>query len=71
MGWSATIAIRPLLRVLPWEGFEWLLAGGLLYTIGLVFYASRRLHAHALWHLCVLAGSICHYVAVYRYVVAA
>jgi len=69
MGWCVTIAVVPLLRVLPWPGFEWLLAGGLLYTVGVIFYVSRRRHAHAWWHSCVLAASICHYVAVYRYVV--
>jgi hemolysin III len=71
MGWCVIIAIGPLLRVLPWQGLEWLLAGGLLYSVGVIFYASQRKHAHALWHLCVLAGSLCHYVAVYRYVVGA
>lgn len=69
MGWCAIIAVGPLLRSLSWRGFEWLLAGGLLYTAGVIFYVSRRKHAHAVWHSCVLAGSICHYVAVYRYVV--
>ncbi len=71
MGWCVIIALGPLLRALPWRGFEWLLAGGLLYTAGVAFYASRRTHAHALWHLCVLTGSICQYVAIYRYVVLA
>ncbi|MCX6622872.1 MAG: hemolysin III family protein, partial [Acidobacteria bacterium] len=53
---------------LPWAGFLWLLAGGLCYTVGVVFYANRRRYAHFIWHLFVLAGSICHYWAVFRYV---
>lgn len=70
MGWCAIVAVRPLLRGLPWEGFVWLLAGGLSYTAGVVFYASRRRYAHAIWHLFVLGGSACHYWTIYRYVLA-
>jgi hemolysin III len=70
MGWCAIIVIRPLLRGLPWDGFLWLLAGGLAYTAGVVFYASRRPYAHAVWHLFVLSGSACHYWTIYRYVLA-
>lgn len=68
MGWTAVVAIRPLLHVLPWSGFLWLLAGGVLYTLGVVFYAWHRKYAHTMWHLFVLAGSACHFVAVCRYV---
>ena len=68
MGWLAVVAIRPLLDVLPWEGFLWLLAGGLAYTAGLIFYASKKRYAHAVWHMFVLAGSVFHFCAVYRYV---
>jgi len=69
MGWLALVAIRPLLQVLPWHGFVWLLAGGLAYTAGVIFYSSRYRYSHAIWHLFVLAGSVCHYCAVYLYVV--
>jgi hemolysin III len=68
MGWNAVIAIQPLVRALPWSGFLWVLAGGLLYTLGVAFFASRRKYAHTIWHLFVLAGSACHFLAVYRYV---
>jgi hemolysin III len=71
MGWLALIALKPLLAALPRAGFLWLLAGGLSYTLGVVFYAldERLRHAHGVWHLFVLAGSAGHYVAVLRYVV--
>ena len=68
MGWFAVVAIRPLLRALPWQGFLWLLAGGLFYTVGVVFFAWRRKYSHTIWHLFVLAGSGCHFFAVYRFV---
>lgn len=70
MGWCAIVAIRPLLRGLPWDGFLWLLAGGVSYTAGVIFYASQRRYAHSVWHLFVLGGSACHYWAIYRYVLA-
>ncbi len=69
MGWCAVGAVRPLLAQLPWAGFEWVLAGGVAYTAGVAFFASHRPYTHAVWHLFVLAGSACHYWAIYRYVV--
>lgn len=70
MGWGALVALVPLLHGLGPGGFAWLAAGGLLYTIGIVFYAmdTRLRHAHGIWHLFVLAGSSAHYVAILRYV---
>ncbi|MCM2357152.1 MAG: hemolysin III family protein [Geobacteraceae bacterium] len=70
MGWTILLAIRPLLRVYPWQGMVLLAAGGLFYTGGIVFYAldKRFARAHGLWHLCVLAGSISHYLAVLLYI---
>ncbi len=72
MGWSCLIAFRPLLERLPTGGIALLIAGGLCYTLGLVFFAwkSLRFH-HFIWHLFVLAGSICHYFAIFHYVVPA
>jgi hemolysin III len=64
MGWLAVAAIKPFLRTVPAATLGWLLAGGLAYTVGTVFYMSRRRHAHAIWHGFVLAGSACHFVAV-------
>jgi hemolysin III len=70
MGWLAVVAVGPMFRHVPGGGIAWLVAGGLLYTGGVVFYAWERLrYAHAVWHLCVLGGSVCHYVAVLGYVV--
>ena len=67
LGWIALIAIRPLWAVLPVSAWAWLLAGGIAYTAGVVFYAARIPYAHFVWHLCVLAGSACHYFAVLWY----
>jgi hemolysin III len=65
MGWLALIAAKPLLQHVSLGGIELLIAGGLLYTIGIVFFATRRVpYHHAIWHGFVLAGSICHYFAV-------
>jgi len=69
MGWLVVIAVRPLVRTVPFGGIMWLLAGGLAYSLGIIFFGSTRLRFnHAMWHLFVLAGSVCHYVAVIRYV---
>jgi hemolysin III len=70
MGWMIVLAIKPLLEVLPFAGFLWLLAGGIFYTSGIVFYALDRRYSwmHGVWHLFVLAGSISHYVAILVYV---
>jgi hemolysin III len=70
MGWLILAAFGPLRSALPMEGIAWLLAGGVFYTAGIVFFAqSKRVpYMHGVWHLCVMAGSICHYVTVLRYV---
>jgi hemolysin III len=70
MGWLVVLALDPLLVALPRAGFYWLLAGGLFYTSGIVFFALDRRYPwmHGVWHLFVLAGSISHYVAVLVYV---
>ncbi len=70
MGWVALVAIVPLLQTLGLVGFYWILAGGGFYTIGIVFYVldTRLTHAHGIWHLCVIAGSVTHYVAIFQYV---
>lgn len=70
MGWLALVALKPLLAALPWMGFVWLVAGGLCYTVGIVFYSldERLRYAHGVWHLFVLAGAIAHFFAVYYYV---
>jgi hemolysin III len=69
IGWLAVIAMKPLLAMLPTGGILWLVAGGMAYTLGVAFYSWRRLpYNHAIWHVFVLAGSVCHYVAVLIYV---
>jgi hemolysin III len=70
MGWLALIAIRPLWDHIPMPGWLWLIGGGLAYTVGLLFYAANRVpYGHFVWHLCVLAGTVCHYLAVLWYAV--
>jgi hemolysin III len=70
MGWVALVALIPLVHALGRSGFAWVAAGGLFYTVGIVFYAldTRLTHAHGVWHLFVLAGSATHYIAILRYV---
>lgn len=71
MGWLIVLAIKPAIRWIPADGLAWLFAGGLFYSVGLVFYAWKRLpFHHAVWHLFVLAGSTCHYLAIYLYVIS-
>ncbi|MFZ5657387.1 MAG: PAQR family membrane homeostasis protein TrhA [Pseudomonadota bacterium] len=71
MGWVALVAIGPLLRALDGATLGWLLAGGVAYTLGTAFYLRESRFAHAIWHLFCVAGSVSHYVAVMRQVVAA
>ncbi len=70
MGWIVLVAVKPLLVALGREGFAWLASGGVLYTIGIIFFAydSRFRHWHGIWHLFVMAGSLLHFVAIWRYV---
>lgn len=70
MGWIAVVAIGPLARAITWPGIAWIGVGGILYTLGVLFFALDRLrYFHALWHVFVLAGSGAHFVAVLLYVV--
>jgi hemolysin III len=70
MGWTVVIAVKPLVAHVPPAAIAWLVAGGLAYTGGVVFYGWTKLrYSHAVWHLFVLAGSVCHYIAVVLYVV--
>lgn len=69
MGWVSLAFAKPLIEALPAGGLGWLAAGGLLYTGGVFFYLrDRPRFDHAVWHLFVLGGSVCHYVSVFRYV---
>lgn len=69
MGWLVLIAAQPVLDAVPAPGLLWLLVGGLAYTLGVAFFIvdSRVRFAHTLWHLFVVVGSCCHFVAVFRY----
>ena len=64
MGWLVVVATGPLREALPGSTLAWLVGGGLAYTAGTLFYLSRQRYAHAVWHLFVLAGSVCHFAAV-------
>jgi hemolysin III len=70
MGWVALVAINPLLAALTWAGFSWLVAGGVAYTLGIIFYLydEKFSHGHGIWHLFVVAGSLLHYFAILLYV---
>jgi hemolysin III len=69
-GWVIVFAIRPLYHAIGGHGLAWLVAGGVLYSLGIVFFALDRLrYFHMVWHLFVLAGSVAHYFAVLFYVV--
>ena len=71
MGWIVLVAVKPLLAALGGVGFSWLVAGGVLYTVGILFFAydQRFRHWHGIWHLFVMAGSLLHFVAIAGYVV--
>ncbi len=70
MGWIVLVAVKPLLAALGTAGFAWLAAGGVFYTVGIIFFAldSRLRHAHGIWHLFVITGSVLHFVAILFYV---
>jgi hemolysin III len=70
MGWLAVVAISPLWLALKPAGFAWLAAGGALYTIGILFYATdhKLRHGHGVWHLFVLGGSACHFLTMLLHV---
>ena len=77
MGWACVTAIRPIIAALTPAAFGWLLAGGIIYTIGGVIYAlklplfnsrHKNFGSHEIFHLFVMGGSICHYVMMYRFV---
>lgn len=70
MGWIIIFALKPLLINMPLWGLFWLLIGGFAYTVGVGFYAAKKVkYAHFVWHLFVILGSLCHSIAVLRYAV--
>lgn len=70
MGWLVVIAWKPLTQALPAGGMAWLLAGGLAYSAGVYFYVQSHKvrHGHGIWHLFVLAGSLCHFMCMLLFV---
>jgi hemolysin III len=70
MGWIVLVAVKPLMAALGTAGFTWLALGGVLYTVGIIFFAydKRFRHWHGIWHLFVITGSLLHFVAIVGYV---
>lgn len=69
MGWLAIVMVKPLLAVLPTAAVDWLVIGGIFYTIGTVFYLDKKIpYNHAIWHLFVLGGTISHFISIFKYV---
>lgn len=65
MGWLVLVAIKPVLAALDAWTFGWLVAGGVFYTLGTIFYHRESIpYSHAIWHLFCIAGSVCHYISV-------
>ena len=69
MGWLIVVALKPLVAALSLGGLLWIAAGGAFYTLGVIFYVTKRIpYNHAIWHIFVLCGSICHFFAMLLYV---
>ncbi len=69
MGWGIVLSIKPLAQNLPAGGLWLLIAGGLVYTVGIIFYVMKKYrYMHSVWHLFVLAGSVCHYFSILLFV---
>lgn len=77
MGWTCVLAFAPIIHSLPKQGFEWLLAGGIIYTLGGIIYAlklpifnnrHKNFGLHEIFHLFVMAGSVCHFILMYQFV---
>ena len=68
LGWALLLAAGPIWQLVPPAGLAWLLAGGLAYTLGIAFFRAEQIrYAHFIWHLLVLTGTICHFVAILLY----
>jgi hemolysin III len=70
MGWVAVIGVVPLINALTWSGFAWIVAGGVVYSVGTIFYFydEKFKHWHGIWHVFVLGGSVLHYIAILQFV---
>jgi hemolysin III len=67
LGWLVLVAAKPICETFPWHVLAWIGAGGVFYTAGVYFVAADRRFYHSIWHLFVLAGSACHFLAVMHY----
>lgn len=75
MGWTAVVALKPMLAIFSWQALFWLFAGGIVYTLGAIVYGVRwpdplpdHVGFHGVWHVLVLAGSLAHFVFIAAYV---
>lgn len=71
MGWCAIFALKPVLDVMGWSGFGWILGGGVAYTLGIIFFAlgMKIKYTHSIWHIFVLLGTIIQFIGILFYVV--
>ena len=67
MGWIAVVAVKPLMEVMPFGLFMWILGGGLFYSLGTIFYLKEIRYFHFIWHLFVIAGTLCHFFGLLFY----
>ena len=71
MGWLAVIAIKPLMNTIPIFGIILLFAGGLFYTLGVLFLVTKKIkHNHLIWHIFVIMGTACHYILIFKYLLS-
>lgn len=70
MGWLAVFALEPLRAALPPQAIGWLVAGGVVYTLGIVFFAMSKHvpYTHGIWHMFAIGGSVCHYVMIWQFI---
>ena len=69
MGWMGVLGMKAMYASLHFQGVLWIVAGGLFYTLGIIFFVLDRRYCHLVWHVFVLAGSLCHFYAVLRFIV--
>jgi len=71
MAWLPVVPLKHLLEIIPIAAFVWLLIGGACYTLGTIFWKldKKQYHFHAIWHVLVMLGTVCHYVAVFFYAI--
>lgn len=70
MGWLILVALVPLFNILPLMGTLWIIIGGITYSVGIIFFNTVRFpYHHLVWHLLVIGGTLCHFFAVYNYII--